>query len=117
MASGGELELMSDRESLSSLELGWRRVDHQDTGLGSTGGTGQYTPSYARTRDMPTACMIHLIMPIERAQRRIERPFDRIKKTEASGNWSEVKNLAGDVLDVDADNIAAISYLQASRGA
>ena len=70
---------MSDRESLSSLELGWRRVDHQDTGLGSTGGTGQYTPSYARTRDMPTACMIHLIMPIERAQRRIERPFDRIK--------------------------------------
>jgi hypothetical protein len=28
MASGGEGELMSDRESLSSLELGWRRVDH-----------------------------------------------------------------------------------------
>jgi hypothetical protein len=36
---------------------------------------------------------------------------------EASGNWSEVENLAGDVLDVDADNVAAVSYLRASRGA
>jgi len=65
---------------------------------------------------MPTACMIRLIMPIERAQRRIERPFDRIDEAEVSGNWPEVKNLTGDVLDVDTDNIAEISYLRASRG-
>ncbi|MCX8251950.1 MAG: hypothetical protein OTJ98_08875 [Dehalococcoidia bacterium] len=116
MASGGERERISGLESLSSLKLGWRSVDHQDTGLGSTAGTGQYTPSYARTRDMPTACMIRLIMPIERAQRRIERPFDRIDEAEVSGNWPEVKNLTGDVLDVDTDNIAEISYLRASRG-
>jgi hypothetical protein len=55
-------------------------------------------------------------MAIERAQRRIERPFDRIDEAEASGNWPEDKNLAGNVLDVDADNIAVISYLRASRG-
>ena len=55
-------------------------------------------------------------MPVERAQGRIKRPFDRIDEAEVSGNWPEVKNLTGDVLDVDTDNIAEISYLRASRG-
>jgi len=115
MASGGERELISDLESLSSLKLGRRSVDHQDTGLGSTAGTGQYTPSYARTRDMPTACMIRLVMSVDRAQRRIERPLDRIDEAEVSGNWRSLRTW-GDVLDVDTDDIAAISYLWASRG-
>jgi len=49
---------MSDLEFLSSLKARWKRLDHQDKGLGSTSGTVQYATSYARTRDIPTACVI-----------------------------------------------------------
>jgi hypothetical protein len=55
------------------------------------------------------------IMAIERAQRRIERLLDQIDEAEASGNWPEVKNLAGDVLDVDVENVDEVSHLRASR--
>lgn len=55
------------------------------------------------------------IMASERAQRRIERLLDQIDESEASGHWPEVKNLARDVLDVDAEHAEAASYLRASR--
>lgn len=40
-------------------------------------------------------------MPSERVQRRIDRLLDQIDEAEVAGDWTQVKNLALDVLKVD----------------
>ena len=50
-------------------------------------------------------------MASERLQRRIERLLDQIDEAEAQGKWETVRNLALDVLEVDAENPEAIAYL------
>jgi len=54
-------------------------------------------------------------MVSERTQRRIDRLLDQIDAAEASGDWETVRMLSQDVLDIDADNQEAASYLQAAN--
>ena len=52
-------------------------------------------------------------MASERIQRRLERLLDQIDDAESQGNWESVRQLAQDVLGIDANNIEAIAYLEA----
>ena len=53
-------------------------------------------------------------MASERIQARIDRLLDRIDEAEANGSWESVRDLALDVLEIDADNVEAGAYLKAA---
>ena len=52
-------------------------------------------------------------MASERVQRRLERLLDQIDEAEANGNWESVRDMALDVLEIDAENAEANVYLRA----
>ncbi len=54
------------------------------------------------------------IMASERIQRRLERLLDQIDEAESQGNWESVRDLAQDVLEIDADNTEAAAYLRSA---
>ena len=54
-------------------------------------------------------------MASERMQRRLERLLDQIDEAEANGNWESARDLALDVLEIDAENAEANAYLRAAE--
>ena len=54
-------------------------------------------------------------MASERVQRRLERLLDQIDEAEANGNWESVRDMALDVLEIDAENAEANAYLRAAE--
>ena len=54
-------------------------------------------------------------MASERQQRRLDRLLDQIDEAETNANWESVRDLALDVLAIDAENAEANAYLEAAE--